>query len=310
MSDTNRVGLIYVPEVTLGTTPANSSGWKPIRKTSETLLPNYSTKQSEEIRSDRMRGDVVQTSATVGGNVAFELSGATLDDFMQAVLGGTWATNVLKVGTTKRSFTIEKSFNDLPSGNKYEQYTGMRVGELSLALAFDQIATGSMTFAGTGVSDSSTSAVGSGTVAAATATEPFNSTIDVIDVEIDGVASTLYFENLNLSLNANLRGKNAIKRLFAFDQGYGSAGVELSARCYFEDRSLEAKVRSGASFSIAFAISDGTYGYEVLLPRAYITNRSGNNASGRDADVMSDVTIAGAYDASSGSSVVITRTVP
>jgi hypothetical protein len=310
MGDTNRVGLIYVPELTLGTTPVNSTGWKTMRFTSESLLPNYSTKQSEQIRSDRMRGDVVQTSASVGGGINFELSGTTLDDFMQAVLGGTWTSNVLKVGTTKRSFSFEKSFNDLATGNKFEQYKGMRIGELTLALAYDEIAKGTMTFAGTAIADSATSIVGSGTVAAASTTEPFNSTLDVIEVEIDGIASTLYFQSLNLSLNANLRAKTAIGGLFPYDQGYGSAGVELSASCYFDNRSLEDKVRSGAPFTMGFKISDGTYAYEVLIPRAYAASRSGNAATGLDADVLQELTISGAFDSASASSIVITRTVP
>lgn len=310
MAESNRVSLIYVPEVTLGTTPTNSSNWKTFRFTGESLLPNYSTKQSEEIRADRNRSDVIQTSASVSGNVNFELSGATLDDFMEAVLGGTWTANVLKVGTVKRSFSIEKQFGDLAAGNKFDIFKGMRIGELTLNLAFDEIAKGAMTFAGTGIADSATSLVGTGTLAAATTTQPYNSTLDVIDVEIDGVASSLYFQNLNLSLNANLRAKTAIANLFPFDQGYGSAGCEISASCYFDNRSLEDKVRSGAAFSLGFTVSDGTYAYEILLPRAFATQRGGLAATAVNTDVLTDLTILGAYDETEATSIIITRTVP
>lgn len=307
MAESNRVSLIYVPEVTLGTTPTNSSNWKTFRFTGESLLPNYSTKQSEEIRSDRNRGDVVQTSASVAGGINFELSAVTLDDFMEAVLGGTWTTDVLKVGTVKRSFSIEKQFGDLASGNKFDLFKGMRCGELNLALVFDEIAKGSMTFAGTGIADAATSAVGAGTLAAATTTEPYNSTLDVIDVEIDGVAATLYFQNLNIALNANLRAKTAIASLFPFDQGYGSAGCEITASAYFDNRSLEDKVRSGAAFSLSFTVTDGAKSYTFLLPRAFATQRGGLAATAVDTDVLTDLTILGAYDAASASSIVITR---
>lgn len=307
MGDTNRVALRYVPEVTLGTTPANSTGWKTIRMTSESLLPNYSHKQSEQIRADRNRSDVVQTAASVGGGVNFELSGITMDDWLEAVLGGTWATNVLKVGTTRRSFTIEKEFADLATGNKFEQYRGMRVGEVSFALAYDEIAKGSMTFAGVAAADSAASAVGTGTVAAPLTTGPFNGTTDVIAVEINGAASGLYFQSLNMTLNANLRAKTAIGNLFPFDQGYGSAGVELTASAYFDNRTLETLLRTNANFSMRFEISDGTLGYNILLPRAFVSARSGNSATGQDADVLQELTIQAAFDTVQGSSIVITR---
>lgn len=310
MAEANRVSLIYVPEVTYGTTPVNSVNWKTLRFTGEALLPDYSTKQSEEIRSDRNRSDVVQTSATAGGTVNFELSGATLDDFMEAVLGGTWTADVLKVGTAKRSFSIEKQFGDLASGNKYDVFSGMRIGEMKLDLAFDEIAKGTMTFAGNGVTDSATSAVGTGTLAAATTTQPYNSTLDVIAVEIDGVASSLYFETLSLTLAANLRPINALGALFARNQAYGSAGVTIDAKCFFDNRSLEDKVRSGAPFSISFSISDGSYDYEFTLPNAFATTRGGLNASALDTDVTQDITIAGAYDSGEATSVIITRTAP
>lgn len=310
MSDTNRVGLKYVPEATIGITPVNSANWKTIRYTGESLLPNYGTKQSEQIRDDRERSDVVQTSATISGGINYELSGITLDDFLEAVLGGTWTADVLKTGVVKRSFSIEKSFGDLLAGNKFDVFKGMRIGELNLELAYDEIAKGSMTFAGTGVADSATSAVGAGSVAAATTTSPFNGTVDVIAVEIDGVASSLYFNKLSLALNANLRGKTAIGGKFPFDQGYGSAGVQLSATAYFDNRSIEDKVRSGAPFSMGFNISDGTYGYEILLPRAFSSQRGGLAATGLNADVFQELTISGAIDATAGSSIVITRTNP
>lgn len=307
MSETNRVSLRYVPETTYNTTPANSTSWKTVRFTGEGLIPNYGTKQSEEIRSDRMRSDVILTSATVSGPINFEFSPGTLDDFFQAVLGGTWTTNVLKVGTVKRSFSIEKVFNDLASGNKYDLYTGMRANELKLSFKYGDIATGSCTFNGAGATDSATSAVGTGTVAAATTTQPFDGTFDVSSVTVDGAPAGLYFKSLDLTLQANLRDKTAIGTPFPYDQGYGSAGVEVAASAYFDSRVLESKVRSGAPFALAFTVSDGTNSYQFSLPRAFSTQRNGLAASKLNDDVMQDLTISAAYDSVSGSSIVITR---
>ncbi len=307
MADTNSQALHYVAEVTAGTTPTDSDNWKSFEYTGETFQPTYNTAQSETIRNDGMRGDVYQVSATSAGDINYEVRAVVLDDFLEAVLGGTWTTNVLKVGTTKRSFSFEKFIADLASGNKYEIATGVRVNQMTLNMQYGQLGTGAMGLMGTSWADAATSAVGSGTLTAPAAFSVMNGATDVTDVEVDGSDAGLYFQNVNLTLGAGLRSKTAIGDLFPFDHGYGSRVVELSASAYFDSRTLENKVRSGAAFSMGFTLSDGANDYEILLPRAFVTTRDGLSAQQRDGDIIPNVTITGAFDESSGSSIVITR---
>ncbi len=308
MSESNRESLIYVPETTLGTTPTNSANWKRFPFTGEALFDKRAYQSDETIRDDRGQADSVQVSATAEGTINFNLRAVTIDDILEAILGGTWASNVLKVGVTKRSFSLEKHFADLISGNAYELGVGLRMTQLALDMTYGKIATGVLTMAGIGWTDQAATAVGTGSVAANNANPAFNTTVDITAVKVDGAASALYFKSLALTLNANTRAKTAIGSLFPVDNAYGSAGVELKTSMYFDNRSIENKVRSGAPLSFEFTIGDGSNSYDILIPRCFATSRDGLGATKMDDDIVPSVTLSGAYDSATGSAIQITRT--
>lgn len=89
----NRTGLHYVEESTIGTTPA-SPALIEVRYTGEGL--NFSIDQtvSDEIRSDRQITDLVPVSQTSSGNVDIELSFAEYDPWIEAALFSDWGTAV------------------------------------------------------------------------------------------------------------------------------------------------------------------------------------------------------------------------
>ena len=310
MADTNQVALWYVAEDTAGTTPTNSTGWKTMRFTGESLMPKYGTEQSQQIRADRARSDVMQVSATIDGDINYELHGNILDDFGPAATGGGWQAfaqgDVLKIGNTKRSFTVAKIFNDLPSGAKFDRYVGMSVGQLTMALQYGQRATGTLSMMGLGVTEDTVSPVGTGTLAPAPTTMILNGTTDVIEAKIDAVGG-LYISQLNLTIGANLRGKTAIGNKFPFANGYGSAMIEGSFQAHFESRIAEDKVRSGAPFALKFTLVAGAKSYEINIPRAFHTSRDGLAANAMDSDIMPTYSFSGSYDTDFQSPIVITR---
>ena len=67
----------------------------------------------------------------VGGDIKGELSYGTFDDLLEAVLCGTWTTDVLKAGTTRRSFTFERYFADI---TQYLRYRGCEINTSSSPL--------------------------------------------------------------------------------------------------------------------------------------------------------------------------------
>lgn len=310
MAETNQVAIWYVPETTAGTTPANSPAWKTMRFTGESLMPKYGTEQSQQIRADRARSDVMQVSATIDGDINYELHADIFDNFGPAATGGTWQTfaegDVLKVGTNKKSFTIAKVFNDLASGAKYDRYTGMSVNQMTMALQYGQRATGTISMMGLGVTADTVSPVGTGTLDPAPTTMILNGTTDVISALVDGQAG-IYLNQLNLTIGANLRGKTAIGNKFPFANGYGSAQIEGSFQAYFDSRVAEDKVRSGEPFALEFTLVAGAKSYTIEIPRAYYMSRDGLAANAMDSDIMPTYNFAGAFDSAVSSPIVITR---
>lgn len=86
MSDSNRVALGIVPEVTPGTTPATPA-IQALRTTGQPSLAfTPQTVTTDEIRSDAQITDLILVGAEAGGDVGHEISANTLDTIIQAAL--------------------------------------------------------------------------------------------------------------------------------------------------------------------------------------------------------------------------------
>jgi len=105
LASSNRVALRAIAEVTFGTTPATPA-FKELRYTGESLNFNISNVTSDEVRSDRMTADLVQVQGDASGDVNIEVSYDAYDDFIEAVLAGTWGT-VIAVAETDITATAD-----------------------------------------------------------------------------------------------------------------------------------------------------------------------------------------------------------
>ncbi len=85
--------LGYILEETYGVVPP-SPAFKKVRRVKTTLDLTKDTYASQEIRTDRQTADMRHGVRHVAGDIQGELSVGTYDDFMQALLGGTWTTGV------------------------------------------------------------------------------------------------------------------------------------------------------------------------------------------------------------------------
>ncbi len=115
MGDANRVRLSLVPEVTYGVTP--SANLIDIRMTGESLEQITNTKLSTEIRSDRNKADLLRTNIESGGNINFEFSGGSQDNFFLGVLmAAAWSTPITVTAATISAASADNSFNDSGAG--------------------------------------------------------------------------------------------------------------------------------------------------------------------------------------------------
>ena len=88
-ADANRAQIRYIEESTFGVTPASGTT-REVRLTSSSLTANKETVVSDELRADRMVSDIVEVSASSGGDINFEWSSGPQDEFLAAFLLSQW----------------------------------------------------------------------------------------------------------------------------------------------------------------------------------------------------------------------------
>jgi len=115
MSDSSRVQLAGIAEVTWGTTPA--SALAAIRYNTENLGHRKETVRSDEVRSDRQVSDIVEVGSNADGGWDFEMSYAAHDIYYEGIFGSDFTTP-LGIGpiATLDAVQSDNSFNDSGSG--------------------------------------------------------------------------------------------------------------------------------------------------------------------------------------------------
>lgn len=312
MSESNQVVVRYIPEVTYNTTPTDGT-WQALRYTSESLSATPTTTTSSEIRADRMTSDMPKVGLEVGGDVSFEFSAASFDDFIESTMCSTWAADTptvgsrqIKIGTTDSSYSIEKEFSDQ---SLFASFSGMRLGGMSLSMAYGEILTGSFSFAGAGSDTPVSSEVGAGSTTPATTTEVMNASSDFGSLEIDGSPTDACIMSMELNVDNALRAINCLGSDAPTDQRKGTATVSGSIELYLSSESyaLYANALTNTSVSLKYSITDGTNTYEFFIPNAKLSGDT-PASTGLDSDVMVSLEYTGLYDVTEDSSLVITAT--
>ena len=181
----SRTQLLRIAETVWGTIPAIPNMTK-TRFTDVSLDPIMSMIESKEIRSDRMTSDVRGTAQTGEGSIGFELCPGDYDDLIEAAMGGTWATNVLKAGATQHSFSMEVGHLGI---SQYRLLSGILVDKFSLSIKPQAIVTGKFDLIGQDFISSATTAA-TGTTAAST-NSPYDAQNSSMVMKEGGVVSAI-----------------------------------------------------------------------------------------------------------------------
>lgn len=310
MSSGAKVKLRYVPEVTYNTTPVNSTNWKPIRYVSDDLDGKPVVEHSNEVTSDRMRRHESVVAEEIGGGFAFELTaGDPFDDFLQAALCGTWDTHVLKVGSTERSFTIEKEYSDIASGSRFIRYTGMRVSDLELTVKAGAIVSGMVKFAGAGVNAATTSAVGTGSEADVDTTVPITAAADLSGLEVDDAAFTGCINEIKINISNSLRPSNCVGSTGPGNHNYGLAVVTGTVSAYLAVATVDwftDHVIDRDPMKLEWTLAANGDSYAIVIPVLKLIAPPPQNP-GLESDVMINGEFQAYYDATAETSLQITR---
>lgn len=352
--DSNRVKLAFVEESSFGVTPTSAT-FKEVRLTSESLSHTKQTVVSEELRSDRMRSDVIEVGASAEGEIQFELSFNSFNDLFEAALQGTFvevsttasatfvSTDVtlgsaivgslevgqffrienagpnsgifrvaakpdgqtirtdavfssaavyatalvraktLKNGTTSRSFTLQREYEDL---GLFFRTVGMKCNTMSLEIGSGAIVNGSFGFMGKeGTYASSTIA---SAISAAPTTNVLNATANVGNIYEGSYAAPLAtaLQSISLQLTNNQRNQGAVGNRTPVGIGEGSIEISGTINAYFENILLAQKFISHTASSLSFRFTDASGNVMIFtLPKVYYS--SGNApATGINTDIM------------------------
>lgn len=219
----------------------------------------------------------------------------------------------LSIGTTKKSFTVEKAFTDLTT--KALIYKGVIVGELGMSFKYGELATGSMTLFGnsyTNVTAAANFATFGRTINAATTTNTMNGSIDmpILTTNALGTFSStgMDIEGVDLKLNNNLNPQNVIGAIAPRDYTVGTCNIEVGLNTYLTDQawSILALKLAQTPFAMGFQVknTDGWYGF--YLPAIQVSFDD-PQSGGQNQDIMLDMKGVAKVGASGESAICIYR---
>lgn len=294
----SRHELSFVAESTYGTTPGSPTMSR-VRHTSDGIILSKENYISEEIRADRQIVDARHGTRQAGGDVAFELSYGALDAFLESAFFGTFTSDVLKVGTTVKSMTLERRFLDV---NQFQTFTGCIVNTMSLNVQPNQMVTGTFGIIGKAGANSGTSL---GTPSDVATNAPFDSFSGSIT---EGGATVASVSQIQLNLDNGINPAFVIGSDVTPQMIYGRSNLTGTVTAYFESTALLSKFLDENESSLVFTLTDPDGNeYEISLPR--IKYMSGENpVTSPNEAVMLTMNFQALLDASAGSNIVITRT--
>ena len=290
----------FIAESVYGTTVATPA-FADIRHTAMSLAMQKSTFESAEVRSDRHIAHHRHGVRNIAGDIGIELSYSTFDDFLEALMGGTWAAEVLKAGTSRRSFTIERHFANL-AVPEWHRFTGCEINTLNLSIAPDAIVSGSFGVIGKDQSIGTAILTGA-TYPAPTTTAPFDSFTGTI---LEGGSAIGTVTGIEMTIENGLSplfvvGSNTTER-----PSIGKSRVTGTLTAFFESKTLLEKFINETATSIDLTLTDGTSSIQFDMPNVKY------NGGQPDVEGEGEVTIAlpfiALYDSGDASQLVITRT--
>lgn len=219
----------------------------------------------------------------------------------------------LAIGTTKKSFSIEKAFLDLTT--KAINYKGMIASNMDLNFTYGQLATGSFQFSGNShqTVDTAGGFITNGrTINAPATTNTLNGSVDMpfLASTALGAISTTGFDlqSVALALNNNLTAQNVIGEVAPIDYSAGTAQISLTISAYVSNAmwSVLGKKLTQDPFSIAFMVKNSGGWYGFYIPAAQVTFEDPASA-GQNQDIILSMTGVAKVGANGESALTIYR---
>ena len=295
----SRSSLSFITESTFGTTPAGNFTNLPFSTHSLNLTKDRVA--GTDIQADRMARVDRHGNRQVGGDIVVDLRDGDFDAFLESAMLNTWATNVLKVGTTPKFFSIEDYAADI---DQARVFTGMSVSTMGISLAPNQMVTTTFGMVGKDMTMSATEK----TQDAASGAAPFDAYSGDISIgNVGGAAPVAIVTALDFTLNNSYAPTFVIGDDSAPSLEYGRAEVEGTLTAYFEDAALINRFLNETETEIEVSVDDptGANSYTFSFPRVKI-NSADVGVDGPTSRMIS-MSFVALYDATEETNLKITR---
>lgn len=292
----SEVGM--VSEVSWGVTPA-SPALTGLPFTTFNINLTRDEYEDLSVRADRQQRYSISGNRHVAGEIDVNMSANNFDGLLESLLASTFTTNVLKVGATEKSFTVEHAARDI---GQFNTFTGVKVDKMSLTVPSSGVVTGKFSVIGKD-SAYAPSSVDADAYTTPTAVVPFT---HLGGTFTEGGSAIGTITSVSVSVDNGYQANFSLGNSAAHGLTYNFVKVTGTVTAYFEDAALLTKFLSGTSSSLQFTLTDGTVSHTYLIPKVKYTGAT-KQVSGQGPIVIT-LPFKGLYDTTAGSAIVITRT--
>lgn len=298
-SQGSRSSLSYIPEVTFGVTPSGNFTNLPFSTHSLALTKDRVA--GNDIQADRMPRVDRHGNRQVGGDIVVDLRDGVYDAFLESAMLNTWASDVLKVGTTPKFFSVEDYAADI---DQAMLFTGLTASTLGISLAPNQMVTTTFGMIGKDMTISADQK----TQTASTAVAPFDAySGDIAIGNVGNSSAVAIITAMDFTLNNSFSPTFVIGDSSAPSLEYGRAEVEGNLTAYFENADLINRFLNETETEVEVSVNDpsGLNAYTFLFPRVKINSATvGVDGPTSRTVKMSFVAL---YDATESTNLKITR---
>lgn len=295
--------LFYVAESTRGTTPATPA-FTPLPHTGFTGGISRDSIEDPTLRGDRQVEDLrlgnIQSAPTVSAVLDYSTG---MQEMLQAVMMGTWTTNVLKAGTVNRYYTLERHFLDLATP-AYFRYTGCEANTMSLTVTSNDNVNVEFGFVGANLDSANlTSQVAGATYAARSSVRPFDSFTGSIN---EGGSASGIITDISLELSNGAEAQYALMNQESICATKGKSRLTGSLTAFFTSTALYEKFASETATTLDFTLTDPA-GNDLVFNMDNVQYTAGNPDVSSDGVVLLPLEFTALYDATLASQISITR---
>lgn len=299
----SRSGLSYVVESTFGTTPGTPSLIQ-LPYTSHSLDLTKAIVEGNDLLPDRMQRTNRHGTRGVSGDINVDLRKGDYDPFFESLFLSSWSTNVLRIGTTMKYFSIEDAANNI---SEFRMFTGCTVNSMAISMKPDQMVTATMSLIGKDMTRQGTSWDATKTAASTNPPHDTGSGFFKIADAGSGPQSIAIVTGIDFTITNNIAPTMVIGSQTTPELQFGTAKVEGTFTVYYEDNALLGRFRSETETAIEVSVDDpsGSADYTWLFPRVKINGAAAPVEN--DGARIITLPFVALYDTTEATSVKLTR---